>query len=631
MATMTDPKVVLAALEYERQWLIRNPQFEERPATILEFLGPHYLDIERHVRPAVKQVLIDLFGTRTNPERVANYTRGIFTGAIGIGKTTLASIVIPYMAHWVLCLKDPQGYYDLMPGSRIAFMQMSTSANQAKEVVFGDIKARLENSPWFNKKYPYDRTFKNQIRFQKDIWILPGDSAETTFEGYNILGGVLDEIDSHKKTKVKDYAEQGYSTIHGRITSRFQERGFILLVGQMKSASGFAAKMYKDMKQDPTAYSCRMTIWESFGWSKWTHPDGTHDSFWYDRTRYAFTTRAHAELLGYPEHILEVPNVYRRDFMNSPMKALRDLAGLPPAVNAPFMHDSEKIMDARHAWMARIGRNDGPVSFNPENRTLDQIADWFRTDENLKRVMHIDVAYSGEGDALGLCMGHVPELVRDPDDGELKPYIVIDFLMRIKAPQGREIILSDVRKIVYDLRFARGFKIKLITMDGFESTEMRQQFNKKKIATDYISMDRTMLPYQDLFDAIMDKRIAIPPYQSLLSVHDPDTCDVLFKELTELQEMDNGKIDHPPDGSKDLADALAGVVHKLTSHRGYQRRVVDGDTREEDVDAGELLSSGHTLTANAPWQHPALNDFNGAAPVPPSTDTDPFQWRPPKR
>ena len=61
-----------------------------------------------------------------------------------------------------------------------------------------------------------------------------------------------------------------------------------------------------------------------------------------------------------------------------------------------------------------------------------------------------------------------------------------------------------MRKIVYDLRFNRGFKIKLVTMDGFESTEMRQQFNKKKIAIDYLSMDRSMLPYQDFFDAIMD-------------------------------------------------------------------------------------------------------------------------------
>jgi hypothetical protein len=626
MPTVLDSSVMLA-LEYERQWLIQNPHFEERPATIIEFLGPQYLNIEKYVRPAVRDVLIDLFGTTPSPDRISKYQRGIFTGAIGIGKTTLASIVIPYMAHWVLCLRDPQSYYGLMPGSRIAFMQMSTSGPQAKEVVFGDIKARLEKSPWFQNKYPPDKTFKNQIRFeQKDIWILPGDSAETTFEGYNILGGILDEIDSHKKTKVKDYAEQGYTTIHGRITSRFEDRGFILLVGQMKSASGFASKMFKDMKQDPNAYVCRLTIWQSLGWQKWTNPDGVRDSFWYDIKRYSFTTQAHAELLGHPEHILEVPNVYRRDFMNSPMKALRDLAGMPPAVNAPFIHDASKIDLSRMRWAERTQRQDGPVAFNPSNRTLDKLADWFTNDDNLKRVMHIDVAYSGEGDALGMCMGHVPELVRDPD-GEIKPFIMIDFLIRIKAPPGREIVLSDIRQIVYDLRFNRRFKIVTVSMDGFESTEMRQQLNKKRIATDYVSMDRTMLPYQDLYDALMEERIAIPPYLTLVAAHDTDPIDILYKELTELQEMDNGKIDHPPDGSKDLADSLAGVVTKLMSHRGYQRRSL-GDDQRADTGSTDLAVP---TVSSAVWNHPAVNNnFSPGAPVPPSF-IPPTQWRPPKR
>lgn len=625
-ATTIDP-TLLAVLEYERQWLVANPQFEERPATIAQFLGSEYLNIERHVRPAVREVLIDIFGTTVDPNGISDYVRAIFTGAIGIGKTTLAAIVIPYMAHWVLCLKDPQEFFGLMPGSRIAFMQMSTSGTQAKEVVFGDIKARLDNSPWFMHKYPYDPKFTNSIRFAKEIWILPGDSAETTFEGYNILGGVLDEIDSHKKTKVKDYAEQGYTTIHGRMTSRFLDKGFILLVGQMKSATGFAAKMYRDMKQDPQAYVAKLTIWASLGWERWTWPSGERDSFWYDKNNYAFTSKAHAELLGYPEHILEVPNAFKKDFLNSPMKALRDLAGMPPAVNAPFFHNSDKIIMSRQKWVERTLRDDGPVSVNPMNRTLDSIADWFKNDDNLKRVVHIDIAYSGEGDALGIAMGHVPELVRD-DEGELKPFIVIDFLMRVKAPPGREIILSDIRQIIYDLKFRRKFRVIMVTMDGFESTEMRQQLNKKRIATDYTSMDRTMLPYQDFYDAVMEERIAIPPYMTLMSSMESEPTDVLLKEMTELQEMDNGKIDHPPEGSKDLADAVAGVVHKLMSHSGYQRRVVNED-HHYSSDA-VMPSSEVSMMPSSAWKHPAMNEaFTGSAPVPPALG-DPLAWRPPK-
>lgn len=142
--------------------------------------------------------------------------------------TTMASVILPYMVHWVLCLKSPQEFFDLLPGSRIAFMMMSTSEDQAKETVFGDVKARIQYSPWFRDNFPYDPDFKNQIRFDKDIWILPGSSMETSFEGYNILGGILDETDSHKVTQNKDYGEDGWNTINGRIDSRFQDRGFLL-------------------------------------------------------------------------------------------------------------------------------------------------------------------------------------------------------------------------------------------------------------------------------------------------------------------------------------------------------------------------------------------------------------------
>ena len=102
------------------------------------------------------------------------------------------------MTHWALCLRDPQSFYGMMSGSRIAFMLMSTSRLQAKNVVFSDIKARIDHSPWFQENFPYDPSITSLFKFPKDIWIIPGDSSEKTFEGFNILGGIVDEIDSHK-------------------------------------------------------------------------------------------------------------------------------------------------------------------------------------------------------------------------------------------------------------------------------------------------------------------------------------------------------------------------------------------------------------------------------------------------
>ena len=91
---------------------------------------------------------------------------------------------------------------------------------------------------------------------------------------------------------------------------------------------------------------------------------------------------------------------------------------------------------------------------------------WFKAHETIKRTLHIDLAYSGDGDALGMAMGHVPQMV--DINGERKPYIVIDLLLRIKALPGGEIFLGDVRNWVYMLRDQLKFKIDVVTMDGFE-------------------------------------------------------------------------------------------------------------------------------------------------------------------
>lgn len=554
-------------LARELDWLKNNPDFEERPATISEFLGEKYLNIEQGIRPGLLVVLNDIFGNEPPGYRLSpEHAEAMMTGAIGIGKTTFASIVLPYMAHWVLCMKNPQGFFSLLPGSRIAFMMMSTSESQAREVLFADVFARINHSAWF-KKYPHDPSYKNQIRFtQKDIWIIPGDSAETTFEGYNILGGILDEMDSHRVTPKKDYAAEGYNTISNRITSRFQDRGLLILIGQMKKAVGFANNMYEQFKSDPKAYVSRMTIWESFGWDKYLNEAGERDSFWFDTRRKMEITKAQAELVQSSDY-MEIPNLYRKRFLDDPEKALKDLAGIPPIVGDPFIGMVHKIDLAQDKWHQRFGEDYQPVL---PILAKAEFAPSFRATDGLKRTVHIDIAYASGGDALGIAMGHVRELKEV--DGELRPVIVFDMLLRMKPRPGTEIILADVRQIIYELRDVMKFRIKKVTLDGFQSTDTIQQLQKRRFNSDYLSVDRTLLPYQDLRDAIYEERIEFPRYMIHMKHGDSKMVNIAYQELSQL--VDNGKkVDHPEGGSKDVADAMAGVCATLMEDRQFRRGV----------------------------------------------------------
>mgnify|MGYP001797517142 CR=1 FL=1 len=122
-------------MEEDLLWLIANPQFEERPPSIMEFCGPNYLNIAKHLRKRIMRELVEIFGTEFVPGRIAVYNQALITGGIGIGKTTIASVVLTYMCCAALCLKDTQDYYNLLQGSAFAFLQMLTSSKQALDVI----------------------------------------------------------------------------------------------------------------------------------------------------------------------------------------------------------------------------------------------------------------------------------------------------------------------------------------------------------------------------------------------------------------------------------------------------------------------------------------------------------------
>ena len=80
-----------AQIQAELEWLKENPEFEERPATLLEFLGPEYLNVESGIRERIKEELSNIMGEEVHADRITDYPLAMITGGIGIGKTTIAS------------------------------------------------------------------------------------------------------------------------------------------------------------------------------------------------------------------------------------------------------------------------------------------------------------------------------------------------------------------------------------------------------------------------------------------------------------------------------------------------------------------------------------------------------------
>ena len=88
-----------------------------------------------------------------------------------------------------------------------------------------------------------------------------------------------------------------------------------------------------------------------------------------------------------------------------------------------------------------------------------------------------------------------------------------------------------------------------------------------------------MDPYDTLKTAIYEQRLFFYEYEPLL------------RELRTIQK-DNvkNKVDHPKDGSKDVADALAGIVYTLTmNYHGPPMGIIKGISQYSDPAVNEQI------------------------------------------
>jgi hypothetical protein len=109
--------------------------------------------------------------------------------------------------------------------------------------------------------------------------------------------------------------------------------------------------------------------------------------------------------------------------------------------------------------------------------------------------------------------------------------------------------------VLYRLR-ELGLPIKWVSFDSFQSVDSIQLLAHKQFITGTQSMDTTNLPYDMLKTALHDGRVLAPEH---------DKCR---QELVRLErDPKSGKIDHPPQSSKDISDAMAGVCYGLTMRR----------------------------------------------------------------
>lgn len=511
------------------------------------------------------------------------YREAIFTGAIGWGKTFAASIGICRLLYILSCMRDPHRSFGIAANSNISIVCLSVNEILATKVAYENIATKIEASPYFQEHFPFEKT-KKELRFPKKVWVAARASNDGSVLGLNVIGGLLDETNfMPKATKgqdprfnLQDRAEVLYNAMQRRMKSRFERKGrlpgILFVVSSKQTNDDFTAKRIKESSNDPTVFVRDYSLWD-------VKPDIYYSGDWFHIV--VGNEQAPSRIIEAGEDIdevrvtlpedcvvIEVPEDFRGDFENDLEGAIRDLAGVATVSVSPYIQRRTKIIDAirpdmRHPFSVQVYDPSQPGKFywHKMLRPANDSEAGMRPILSPYAPRHIHIDPSLSGDSTGFAMGHISgwrEVVRRDDEGhkysERAPEITADVVLKIVPPIGGEIILGEVRKLVYQLS-RHGYMITCVSLDSWNSADAIQKLNQKGFNAIQLSVDRTMGPYDLLKSALYEDRLYYYDYPELL------------RELRELEhDRAKRKVDHPLRGSKDVADALAGIVWTLTEN-----------------------------------------------------------------
>ena len=534
----------------ERIWLKANPLFRRRPTTFRKFVcDPYYLDQEKHIYPNVVDLGERLMLTKKNIL--------IVEAGLGSGKSFLASLIMAYVAHLLLCLKDAHSYFGLSKDKPISLIAMNINELKARKIVFGSASRFISKSPWFRQ---FDcQILKKSLLLDGVVELMCGNSTESAAIGLNLFLGVLDEANFYIDNDDKSGADNIFDVLTTRISSRFGDRGLTVVISSSNHDEDFTNRK----KEESIANPEKMMFFTARTWNMKRRETMSDDVFVFDSETFLPVEENKFEdnkiklddsirsSLRFGDERDErywiIPVDYKSSFKRNPEKFARDLG-------CKSLRHSDKFFKMQ-------GYVD--KAFSDKNKNYvgeDQVWRIPQEDERPEEPLyiHIDLGLNKEsgdriGDACGFAVGHFEGY--DMEHGGRAKVRIVALERITQDPQLNEVRFSDVRRRVIQLQSA-GFEIGKVTIDGWQSIDTMQTLNDLGIPCEMLSIDKTVEPYESLKEGIYEERAKIPSHE------------VASNEIKQLIVIKGKKIDHPKGGSKDCSDALAGVFYSIAKDYG---------------------------------------------------------------
>lgn len=532
--------------------------YTEIPVSIDEFItNPYYLGKSTRngtsIYPYWRQKYREIFDDSLGFEEI------VLTGAIGVGKTRTAVVCLAYLLYKIMCLRNPQEYFKFNEGDKITIFFLNINLRLAEGVGYMTLHEYLLNSPWFMERGTSTGRTKILYVPPHNIGITYGSKSDHAL-GQQVFCSFMDEIDFTKGgikggdvLNSQNGIMQAYTTIKERINSRFIKNGVqygrLFLVSSKKSEHDFIEAYVRKMKAE--GQDKKMLVVDEPQWV--IKPEGTFskETFPVAVGNRSLKSRILNENLSEEERkalikqgyeILDVPVSLKQSFVIDVNTALMNLAGRSVVGAVSFFNFdmfSKCYIENYHnpfvSDILTIGIHDDL-----------QIANFFDINSvppavrAMPQFIHIDASLTGDKTGISSvgCSG-IKETMQYNGAQEIitneLTYKHI-FSVDIQAPQGAEISFEKTRQFIYYLK-ASGFNIRAVSLDGFQSADMKQMLLAQGYDASIVSLDKTPQGYLALRSAMNDGRIG------LIQI------DLLETELIQLQrDVQTGKLDHPIGG-----------------------------------------------------------------------------------
>lgn len=583
--------------------------YKRRPPTLKEFIeDPYWLGTictpndpdNPEAQGLFKYLRERLLEDFDYESRVHN---AVLTGSLGSGKSFCAVIIMLYRITLATLLKNPAVFFGLNPGTNIVYAIISVTLGQVDKTAFGDAKRFMGASPYFRNECGFDPNSKyanGEIRLPGNIVLVRGSNSNHII-GQNLIGVFLDEGNFQNGPAPDEKAYALYGEARRRIQNRYMKADKVfpaitLIASSAKDESSFTEKVIAEIEKINDKK--REVVWRNAVYKVKRDLLGL-GPIWFKacfglKTQEPYILEGFYDESGNPvpgEYVADgtktsdrdihenlpkgataelVPLMYLDEFRRNPRKALQEISGVPIGGSNRFF---PSLVDVERC--TELAEADGVI--NPCIKGINKLVISMEDDKQIwdfveasnfltkvqsaigpkrhpwaKRYAHVDLATRTLG-GISIChltgsqqkVSGVLDSLSNQPFSEYRMIVEYDFILTIAAGKLKPIDLSKVRKFFFWLRDKCGYEFGRITFDQFQSVDSLQELEKAGFPVGQLSVDRDKKPYLSVKQGFEELRIR--PYRS----------DLMWHELENLVENEK-KVDHPPNGSKDLVDSLTG-------------------------------------------------------------------------